>query len=108
MPWRWRPLLPCPIVPAKKIPGTVVLSHHGVWAGSRLAPKVATPRSGRSSERTDEPGRRDDLVDLDLEVAAPVGATQEQVEAAVAAGAGSTRSSAASRIDTPPPRTWSS
>ena len=41
------PSTPWPIVPAKKMPGTVALSHHGVWTGSRLAPKVVDPEVGQ-------------------------------------------------------------
>jgi hypothetical protein len=34
--------------PAKKMPGTVTLSHHGVCAGSRSSLTVAMPNAGRS------------------------------------------------------------
>ena len=81
MPWRWRPLAPWPIVPAKKTPGRLALSHHGVWTRQLARPNVATPRSGRSRSGADEPGRRDDVVDLDGEVAAAVGPPQADVEA---------------------------
>ena len=66
----FRPAEPCPIVPAKKIPGTDALSQYGVWAGSRLWPNVVTPRSGRSRSGVDEAGRGDDLVGLDRELVA--------------------------------------
>ena len=51
MPCFFRPAEPCPIVPAKKMPGTVALSQHGVWAGSRLWPNVATPEVGQVQQR---------------------------------------------------------
>ncbi len=79
-------MLPCPIVPAKKMPGHGrALPPRGL-GGQPARAECRDAQVGQVLQRTDEPGGRDDLVDLDLEVAAPVGATQEQVEAAVAAG----------------------
>ena len=86
MPWRWRPLLPCPIVPAKKMPGTVALSHQGVWAGSRLAPNVATPSSGRSTSGHTNPVAEMTSSTSTRQVAAAVGPAQADVERAIAAG----------------------
>ena len=51
----------------------MTLSQYGVCAGSRLWPNVLMPRSGRSSERRDEAGRGDHLVDLETNLVAAAG-----------------------------------
>ena len=66
------------------MPGTVALSHHGVWTGSRLAPNGRDPEVGQVLQRGDEAGRGDDVVDLDREVRPAVGASQVRGQPPVA------------------------
>ena len=73
------------MVPAKKNPGTVVLSHHGVCAGQPARPDRRDAELGQVLERTDEPRGGDDLVDLEREVAAAVGPPEVHRQGAVAA-----------------------
>ena len=72
-------------MPAKYTPGSVVLSHHGVISGSRLRPLIETADLWQVEERRHEPGRRDDVIDLDGNVAARVGPPQADGQGAVAA-----------------------
>ena len=97
MPCFWRPLAPWPIVPAKKMPG-----HGRALPARRLDRQPALPERRDAElrqveQRRDEPGRRDDLVDLEREVVAAVGPPEADGRAAPSARR-SIRSIAASRI----------
>ena len=100
------PAAPWEIVPAKKMPGTEALSQYGVWAGSRLWPNVVTPRSGRSSSGATKPVAAITSSTSNRQLVAAAGRSGADLEAA--ASSRSIRPIAASRIATPPPRTWSS
>ncbi len=82
MPCFWRPLAPCPIVPAKKTPGQARALPPGRLGRQPARPERRDPERGQVEQRADEPGRGDHLVGLDREVGAAVGPAEADAERA--------------------------
>ena len=92
--------------PAKKIPGTLALSHQGVWTGSRLCPTVPTPSAGRSTSGATKPVA--EMTSSTSSDRSPPRSVRRRRTVRRPSDARSIRSIDASRTLTPPPRTWSS